>query len=563
MKKEKGGIRKKKKGRLSFALVYPNLYHVGMSSLGFQLVYSILNRRDEVVAERFFLPEEGEKLRSVESNLPLDKFHVIAFSISFENDYINVLKILNLGGIPLFSKERQNVPPLVIAGGITTFLNPEPLSPFIDFFILGEAEKCLDNVVDLLIDSLGKFSKKEDLLLFLAKNEESIYVPSFYDVEYNADGTIRSFYPNKKDLPERIKVAKDVPLRSVASSVIISHDTEFSDRILIELSRGCKRSCRFCAAGYVYRPPRFHNSSDLLNSIEESLKKTDNLGLLSASVCDVPNIKEILGFICEKGAKFSISSIRADFVDLEFLSYLKKSGQKKVTLGIEAGSERLRSLINKHLKEDQIINTAILVAKAELSIKLYFMIGLPKEEWQDIEEILRLIKLIKHNMIRESAPKGKVSGIRINISCFVPKPFTPFQWTAMDEVDSLKKKQKWLSKEIRKLGGIRVSFDVPKWAYIQALLSLGDRRVGNLLFLAFSFDGNWKKALKNSDINPDFFVYRNRSYDEILPWDFINHGIKKDYLKKEADLAFSYKQTEICPLIKGCKKCGVCYLFEY
>lgn len=566
---EQGTVRKDWGGRLSVALVYPNFYHLGMSNLGFQIVYHLLNKRSDVVAERSFLPEgqemslylqSGRPLLSLESQSPLNKFDLVAFSLSFENDYPNILKILELSKIPLFSEERTGAFPFVMAGGITTFLNPEPLASFFDFFLLGEAEVTLNEFIEQFIELKTGHAAKPEILKALALNIPSLYVPFFYHPEYYDDGTLKSFSPRESWANEKIQVPLSCTIESeeVPFSRVTTSQTEFSDKPLIELSRGCGHSCRFCAAGYVYRPPRAYRHSDLKGCIEKALEKYDQVGLLSAAVSDVPGIEEFTSGIIRSGGRFSVSSLRTDALKQGLVENLKQAGQKTLSIAPEAGSERLRRVINKHLTRDRIIDAVRLISKTgEFTIRLYFLIGLPTESQKDMSEIIDLVKVIKQHMIKESAERGRIGQIKLSVNCFVPKPFTPFQWFAMEQIPSLKEKQKWLRKTLAKDGGIKVNFDVPRWAYVQTLLSLGDRRVGSILLMSHKFGGDWKKALRFSNVDPDFFVYRPRKPDETLPWDFIDHGIRKKHLLEEYNLALKGEESDICS-IGDCRRCGVC-----
>jgi radical SAM superfamily enzyme YgiQ (UPF0313 family) len=296
----------------------------------------------------------------------------------------------------------------------------------------------------------------------------------------------------------------------------------------------------------------------LLSCVEIAFNKSDRVGLLSPSASDTPGLERVTEWLAAKGCDFSISSLRADSLTKPLIEHLWKAGQRTVAIAPEAGSERLRKVVNKHLSEEQIIRAVRLIAATgDFHLRLYFLIGLPTERMDDVAGIIELIKSIKHHMVKESSTRGRIRQMRLSINCFIPKPFTPFQWFPMESASVLKEKQKWLRNALGREGGIRVSFDLPKWAYIQTLLSVGDRRVGSILLLMEKFEGDWTKAFRFSEVNPDFFVYRPKGLDEVLPWDFIDHGIYKEHLVKEYKLALKGEESDICQ-VGECNRCGVC-----
>ncbi len=564
LSQEQGAVVREWGARFPIALVYPQIYPVAMGNLGFQAIYHLLNAQPGLVCERAFLPapEDWEEYRrtgtpilSLESQRPLTDFGAVAFSISFEADYPYVLQLLAGAGLPLKAAERGPGAPLVLAGGVATFLNPEPLAPFVDAFFLGEGEAGAVPFFESLAAGAAS-ADRAALLQDVARSLPGAYVPAGYTPRYHDDGILTAFDP-KPGFPERV-MAPHLPelAPSPTHSHLLAPESEWGEMFLVETGRGCSRGCRFCAAGYVYRPPRERDLSDLWTQVEPGIRARRKIGLVGAAVSDHPAVKNLCRKILAAGGSMGISSLRADSVDAELFGLLAQGGVRSVALAPEAGSDRLRRVLNKGLSRDDLARAAVALSESGLpQLRLYFMVGLPSETLDDVAEIPRLVKYLEHAVVKASSGKKHLGLITLSISSFVPKPFTPFQWTPFLEVAELKKRLKLVVREFHGVKAVRVHTDLPKWAYVQALLARGDRRVGDILLAAH--ERGWNKALRESPINPDFFTLRERRPDELFPWDFIDHGLKKTYLWEEYQRALQDKETPPCrPAV--CSRCGVC-----
>ncbi len=534
---EKGVIRKSWSKRLPVALIYPSLYRVGMANLGFQALYSLMNHHPDVVCERFFLSDADASgshppLRSKESGKPLNTFSIAAFSISFENDFINVLHILSNNGIPPESSRRGDNHPVVMAGGVAVSLNPEPLADFIDLFVLGEAEPIIDQMLEMLVSHARGNAEREKAISCLAELP-GIYVPRYYRVTYSRSGILRGFTPLGK-APARVKAVRLCAMSSGgAVSQLHSPKAEFGRMFLIETGRGCGRSCRFCAAGFIYRPPRIVSFKRLKDTLNQAPEYLDTVGLIGTALSDHPRLEAICEEIIRRGKKASLSSLRADRVTPRLVSCIQASGHRTVALAPEAGTERLRSVLRKGLTDEQILQAVSYLLEGGIpNIRLYFMIGLPTETTADVDAIPSLVRRIRHVFVTRSREHGRIGQITLSISPFVPKPHTPFQWHPLESVPVLKAKLRSIRRNLRSTPNVQVHHDVPKWSYIQALMSRGDRRVGRLLLEAMRIS-DWGRALRAININADFYVYRARDEDELFPWDFIDHGVDKGYLLEQ------------------------------
>lgn len=541
---ESGPPPKKRGGKLNVCLVYPNRYAIAMSNLGFQAVHSILNHEPDILCERAFLPDpddlreyekSGTPLLSLESQQPLSSFDIIAFSVSFESDYLNIPSIFRLADIPPFTAERDAAQPLVIAGGAALFLNPEPVADFLDLVCIGEAEAIIPGLLELLRES-----GTSDRGIFLEKAAQlpGIYVPSFYESAY--DGVRITGRTARKGAPEKVQRFWMTELdRRGTVSEILTPETEFSDMYLIEISRGCPRGCRFCAAGFIYLPYRQRSIDAVKVDVAAGLRYRQKIGLVGAAVSDYHGIGALCKDILAQGGKVSVSSLRIDRLDEEMIEVLKASGHKTVALAPEGGSQRMRDLINKNITEEQILAACDrLIGYDILNLKLYFIIGLPTETMADLEELVALVGKIRERVIEKAKKNKRLGEVVLSVNPFIPKPFTPFQWCSMEETTSLEKKLKFLQQAVKRLSNVRLQSESPKDAYLQALLSRGDRRLSALLVRSAEL-GSWKRAAREFAPATDLLVHRTIPLDETLPWDVIA-GTDRERLVKEYNKAFPH-----------------------
>ena len=549
--KEVGYVIKPHGGRLRVALAFPNTYFVGMSNLGFQTVYALFNAEDGIVCERVFLPPKSElaeqrasgaTLVTIESQTPVRDFDVLAFSVSFEWDYTNVLTMLRLSGIPLRAADRTHHDPLIMVGGAVTFVNPEPLAPFADVIAAGEGEALIPPLVRAFQSATGR----DDFLGRLV-HERGYYVPSFYDVHHNDDGTIRAFEPRAgTGAPAVVKKAalKTTDATDPPATSIFTPDTEFGSRFLIEVVRGCANLCRFCWAGYNYLPVRAFPKERILELAAKARKHSARAGLVSIALCDHPDIEEILTRLVEMGFSISPASLRLDDITPTILKLLRQSGEKTITIAPETGSDRLRRVINKTVTNDEILAAADMIfASGMENLKLYYMIGLPTETDEDLVSIRDQVLQLRDVMLTHARGRGQIGRIVGSVNPLVPKPGTAYQWLPMEDDASINRKIRRMKSLTSDVDNVYFNIKSERHSFYQALLSLGDRRVASAIEAAERNGGDWRAAVAEAGVDADFFVFRDRSQDAVLPWDIIDGGMKSAFFRSEFDKAMREEQT--------------------
>ncbi len=550
---EQGCIVKGQKGLIRTALVYPNTYQAGMSSLGFQTVYGLINDLDHVAAERVFLPDDpGGEAVSVESGQKLSSFDILFFSISFENDYLNLISLLKGAGIPLRAQNRSGDHPLVVAGGVACFLNPEPLAEFMDLMLLGEAELLISPFFDVYTPLMSR----QALFEHLASTVGGVYVPSWYTPVYNSDGDFFGMEKHSGPAPDRVRVRRVTALGDVCTTRVLTADTAFKNTFLIETGRGCHHGCRFCSAGFIYRPPRFYSEDVVVRALEGARTLTPKVGLVSAAVSDHPAINAICARGIAGDLSISFSSLRADALTDELIATLQRSGVKTATIAPEAGSERMRAIINKKISEAELLSAANRLVKAGIiNLKLYYMIGLPFETDEDVAAIVRLTLKIREVFVAASRKKRKIGTITLSINPFIPKPATPFQWAPMAGIGLLKQRLKIVQEGLKRVPNIQLNWESFRMARVNALLSRGGRPTADILEDAA--DNGWSRAMKHAEAYCEAVVHTERKQDEPFPWEIVDTCVRRDFLWREYQRSKTGKITPDCPMI-DCRDCGIC-----
>ncbi len=577
----------KSKIDIRFAFCFPDVYEVGMSHLGMRILYYILNEREDTFCERVFAPwTDMEKLMrdnniplyALESKDPIKDFDFIGFTLQYEMSYTNILNMIDLAGIPIRASERGEDDPIIMCGGPCAY-NPEPLYDIADFFAMGEGEEQMHDIMDLYKKHKGKGKKKE--FLRELSHIEGIYVPSLYTVNYKEDGTLKEFKPLYDDVPKTVKkrIIKDFNEVAYPDKFIVPYIDIVHDRIMLETFRGCSRGCRFCQAGMIYRPIREKSTDRLLELAEKLIKNTgySELSLASLSICDYSDIQNLIHRFIEKHEKdkvgVSLPSLRIDSFFVDMINEIQKVRKTGLTFAPEAGTQRMRDVINKGVTEQNLMDSSKSAFESGWStIKLYFMLGLPYETIEDVVGIADVSQKVVDQYF--SVPKEKrKKGLKVTVSTaiFVPKPFTPFQWVPQIKMEDVREEIKELRSSIKSKNIVYNWHETPV-SYLEAIFARGDRRVCDVLVKAFQkgakFDGwseyfnfdIWMEAFEECGIDGDFYAYRARAYDEIFPWDFVDVGVSKKFLIKENEKAKNAEVTPDCR--QGCTNCGVNHNLE-
>lgn len=554
--KERGIVPRPGNTAYNAVIVFPNDYNIGMANLGFLRAYELLNKSGFISADRAFLQKDTSRgIISLESRKKISSYDLIFFSLSYENDFYNILSILETEKIPFLSEQRDSSFPLIIAGGVIGFLNPEPVAPIFDLILAGEAESIFPDFFSCLLTfEPGKLRKNKQEIVEYSGKLKGIYAPSHYEFAFDKNNVLQEIKPDP-GFPEKIKRVWAPANSAFSSSVITTEFSRLSNINMIEVARGCKRGCRFCSAGFIYLPLRSSNPETVIKYID-SLGENEKAGFVGFDTLDNDNIGKYMSYSRDTGKGFSLSSIRLDCLDEKNLGIISDTGLKTVTIGIETGSERLKKLINKDISNEEIISVIErIVDHGIINIKAYFMIGLPLEEETDLDETISLVNSMRDIFISSSKKKGRIGNLTVSFSPFVPKAWTPLQWENFENPHGLRKKINYISGKLKHLPNIDIRYNPVKSAYVEAFLARGSRRSLDILIHSYKNKINLDKAVLNLNLKMNEFI---RKFDtgELLPWDIIEQGVSKKYLLEEYRRGLDFKLTPQC--FEGCKRCGVC-----